>query len=441
MTIMKRDERAGREARCFCTGLVTLALAALGGCADPLPDDEPELAAAEQACQTDLPLLETDGWFADNRERINQMIVELGRRSPGYDHHRKPVVTLDWDNTITKNDTGDRFTFYLLQHDLVLQPRDREWANVSEHLSDAARAALAAACGPLAEPGRPLPTSTSSACASEIYAAYLLERTVAGLPAWKYATVTPYANYTYLLTAQLMAGHKPQDVRRYARAALAEGLAAPIGATSTIGQYTDNGWIRIYDQSRELISVLQDNGFDVWIVTASPQLVIEAVADELVGVRPDHVIGIRQVVRHGRVTADTEGCGPVPTGANTMMTFDEGKRCWINKEIFDEPAARQLAVNPDPARRPVFAAGDSDTDIAFVKDATVLKLAINRAKIQLMCNALANYHDTWLFQPMFIQPRARRTTPYPCSTARDARGALIVDEAGQPIPDQLEPLQ
>jgi hypothetical protein len=57
-----------------------------------------------------------------------------------------------------------------------------------------------------------------------------------------------------------------------------------------------------------------------------------------------------------------------------------------------------------------------------------------------MCNALSNYQDRWLFQPMFLQPRARRTTPYPCSITRDARGDLIVDEAGQPIPDQLEPL-
>ena len=102
--------------------------------------------------------------------------------------------------------------------------------------------------------------------------------------------------------------------------------------------------------------------------------------------------------------------------------------------------ARQLAVNPDPARRPVFAAGDSDTDIAFVKDATVLKLAIGRGKVQLMCNALNNRDDKWLFQPRFISPRARRTTPYPCSTTRDARGDLIVDEAGLPIADQLEPL-
>jgi len=197
--------------------------------------------------------------------------------------------------------------------------------------------------------------------------------------------------------------------------------------------------VRIYEQIRDLMLTLRDNGFDVWILTASPQYVVDAISLE-VGVPPHHVIGIRPMVVQGLVTADLEGCGTVPNGANTLITFDEGKRCWINKVVFGQPVASQLASNPDPTKRQVFAAGDSDTDIAFVKDATVFKLAINRAKIQLMCNALSNYQDRWLFQPMFLQPRARRTTPYPCSTTHDARGDLIVDEVGQPIADQLEPL-
>lgn len=437
--MIDHDVRWNRvAARGWLTAAAGVALA-LGGCAEA---DAPASTGSsdQEVCSHEPPLLESEGWFADNRDRINEMIVELGRRSPDYDHHHRPVVTLDWDNTITKNDTGDRFTFYMINHDKILQPADRDWANVSQHLSDAARAALEAACGGLAAPGHPLPTSSNAACANEIYSAYLLEKTVAGLPAWKSATVTPYANYTYLLTAQIMAGYKPREIRAFAKAAIAEGLAAPIGATTTVGTFVDNGWIRIYDQIHEMISVLQDNGFDVWIVTASPQLVIDAVADDLVGIPRDHVIGIRQVIAHGRVTSDTEGCGPFADGDNTIITFDEGKRCWINKVVFRQPAGSQLASNPDPTQRQVFAAGDSDTDIAFVKDATVLKLAVNRAKIQLMCNALANYQDRWLFQPMFIQPRARRTTPYPCSTTRDARGDLIVDEVGQPIADQLEPL-
>ena len=45
------------------------------------------------------------------------MIAALGRGSPTWDASDRPVVVFDWDNTVTKNDTGDRFTFWMLNHD------------------------------------------------------------------------------------------------------------------------------------------------------------------------------------------------------------------------------------------------------------------------------------------------------------------------------------
>jgi hypothetical protein len=184
---------------------------------------------------------------------------------------------------------------------------------------------------------------------------------------------------------------------------------------------------------RDLIGALKENGFDVWVLTASPQHVVEPVA-ELAGISRDRVIGIRTVVSEGLTTADLEECGTAAD--NTLITFDEGKRCWINKVIFRETVDSQLAVNPDPAKRPVFVAGDSDTDIAMLKDATFLKLAINRNKTQIMCNAYSDYLGRWIVQPMFIAPRPCLTTPYACTSATDATGAPIRDESGAPMVDQ-----
>ncbi|MBI4956865.1 MAG: hypothetical protein HY908_32915 [Myxococcales bacterium] len=87
---------------------------------------------------------------------------------------------------------------------------------------------------------------------------------------------------------------------------------------------------------------------------------------------------------------------------------------------------------------PVFVAGDSDTDIAMLKDATYLKLAINRNKTEIMCNAYSNASGKWLVQPMCIFPKDPKSTPYPCSTATDPAGNLIVDEQGNPMADQTE---
>jgi phosphoglycolate phosphatase-like HAD superfamily hydrolase len=385
-------------------------------------------------------VLELTGWHFGNRERLNEFILAHGKTSPGYDENKRPVATFDWDNTITKNDSGDMFTFYMINHDKILQPPNNDWSYFSPYWTPAAVAALNAACGTLSAPGEPVPASTNPACASEIYAVYLTGKTVAGAPAYTKAVVQPYAELTYMVTGQLMAGYKPNEIQDFSRAAYAEYLAAPIGTTKQVGSFTDNGWLRIYPQIKELIAVLQDQGFDVWITTASPEVVVSAVSEELAGIQAHRVIGYRNTVENGRLTPHLEGCGPFADGEDVLMNFDEGKRCFINKVIFKQPADQQLPSNPDASQRQVFAAGDSDTDIAFVKDATGLKLHINRAKIQMACNSLANYDNKWLFELMFINPRARRTTPYPCSTAKDARGDLIVNEVGQPIPDQTEPL-
>jgi len=202
--------------------------------------------------------------------------------------------------------------------------------------------------------------------------------------------------------------------------------AQTVGTTTGLAYH-----VQVYEEMVDLIETLQDNGFDVWVATASPQFVIDAVSEELTGIKPNRVIGIRNLTdAQGRVTAHFQGCGTVADGADTLITYDQGKRCWINKLIFRQPAERQLTRQTDAHARQVFAAGDSDTDLAFVQDATHLKLAINRNKVQLMCNAYANHQGTWLVQPMFVQPRTQQTASYPCTTALDAAGQPITDELG-----------
>jgi hypothetical protein len=374
------------------------------------------------------------GWLPKNRDRLNALLVEKGIASASYDPKNRPVAAFDWDNTMVKNDCGDATFFWMIQHDKILQPAGRDWGTTSAYLTPAAKAALNAACDAAAAPGAPIPTSATPACADEVFAIYDGGKTMGGADAWLNA-ITLTQNQPYAWVGELQAGYTPEEIRQMSRAAFDANAWASAGALQTVGTNKKvTGWVRIYEQMHDLVGALQDNGFDVWVTTASPQFVIEPIA-EMVGVSADHVLGIRTVVVNGVTTAARQGCGTIADGPTAPITFDEGKRCWINKVIFHEPAASQMARNPDPARRPVFSAGDSDTDIAFVKDATTLKLAINRNKTQLMCNAYANYQDRWLVQPMFLSPKGARTTPYPCSSTKDAAGVLIVDEAGSAMAD------
>lgn len=374
-------------------------------------------------------------WVDGNRERLDAMLDQYA----GADS--KPVAIFDWDNTVIKNDVGDIMTFWMLRNDKVLQPAD--WSATSRYLTPEAVKALDAACGGLATPGQPLPTSLPehAACADELLAVYYDGATTAGADAfanWNYRTMEP----SYAWAAQLQAGYTPAEITAFASAAIDAALAAEIGAEQTVGTTTVNAYLRVYEPIADLIGALQADGFDVWVLSASPQPVVEAFAAH-VDVPADHVVGIRAVVDDaGQLTADLQGCGAVADGEDSQITYLEGKRCWMNKVIFGVEGPAAAEVQTDDARRPVFAAGDSDTDVAFLQDAIGLRLAINRNKKELMCNAYHDFGGNWLVNPMFIAPKERLEGGYACSVdaCKDSTGAGVPckDERGEPIPDQQD---
>jgi hypothetical protein len=239
-----------------------------------------------------------------------------------------------------------------------------------------------------------------------------------------------------------MAGYTDAEVSQFATAAIMPQLAAAEGTTQTIGGRAGlNGWLRLYEQSKDLIDVAKSQGYDVWVITASPQPVIAAFAP-MAGVAADHVIGIRSMADgNGKRTYKFRGCGSTPDDNQSMITYIAGKRCWVNKVIWGDTTANAIMRRPD-GQRQVFGAGDSDTDIEFLRDATY-RLVIDRNKTEIMCHGFYNANSTWRVNPMFILPRAKKTTAYPCSTtgfkSEAGPGLPMRDEANNVIPDQLEP--
>ncbi|MEV6678244.1 haloacid dehalogenase-like hydrolase [Streptomyces erythrochromogenes] len=368
------------------------------------------------------------GWYGDNQARLQQLIDRYGRCDPYRPGRAKPVAVFDWDNTVVKNDVGDATMFWLLRNSRIRQPAGGDWSTTSRFLTPAAARALADACRALARPGTPLPTGTpaGAGCADEINAVYGTAATRTGAAAfagWDRRTMEP--GYAWL--PQLMQGWTAREIRGFAAAARTENLAAPVGATQRVGTGLATGWVRYYDQQKDLINSLGKAGFDIWISSASPQPVVEVWA-EGVGIDADHVIGIRNTTtRGGAYTTRLQGCGSVRDGADTMITYIDGKRCWINKEIFGVRGPAAERIQP-AARRQVFAAGDSDTDISFLRDATALRLVVNRNKNELMCRAYDDSDGKWIVNPMFIEPKKQKTSPYPCSTTG------YVDHDGTPGP-------
>ncbi|MGP9021829.1 haloacid dehalogenase-like hydrolase [Streptomyces sp. BR1] len=381
----------------------------------------PTAQAHTGACPT---LTVSQGWYGQNQARLQELIDSYGKcgKGAGAAKGLGPVAVFDWDNTVVKNDVGDATMYWMLRHSKIRRPQHGDWHTTSRYLTDQAATALAAACP---SGGATLPTATDTRCADEIRTVYGEGTTTKGATAFTgfdRRRIEP--QYAWL--AQLMNGWRTADIKAFARAARAENLAAPIGTEQQVGTAKVTGWVRYYDQQRDLIRTFQKAGFDVWITSASPETVVDEWVGG-VGVAKDHAIGIRSVTSHGRITPHIKGCGTVADGEDGMITYIDGKRCWINQEIFGVRGAAAEKVQP-ASRRQVFAAGDSDTDVSFLRDATALRLVLNRNKNELMCRAYDNNDGRWIVNPMFIQPKGRKSAAYPCSTT------AYTDHDGTPAP-------
>ncbi|MCS0601916.1 haloacid dehalogenase-like hydrolase [Streptomyces sp. LP11] len=394
------------------------------------------LAAAPTATPADrrpnCPQL-SGRWYGDNRARLQQVIDARGTCSG----HRGAVAAFDWDNTLTKNDITDATLSWALRHDRLLSPA--RWKDTSAWLTGAADRALTAACGTGA--GVPLRTSDNPDCTDEIVRIREDGTTMSGAPAfagrWNHRRTVPQ----YAWVPQLFAGRTPAQLASYARAARTEALAAPVGATRVLGTHTVPAYVRYYDQQRDLVRTLHRAGFRVYVVSAGSEPVTEVWSRSL-GIDAAHTLAIRSVLdTRGRITTRNTGCGDVPASEGAAIPYIDGKRCWINQEIYGVQGAAAWRKQP-PARRPAIAGGDADTDVTFVGDATGAHLVLNRNKPELMCRAYDDADGRWLVNPMFIDPLPRRKQPYPCAstarTAPDGTPGPVRRPDGSVVPDQAD---
>ncbi|WP_345461347.1 haloacid dehalogenase-like hydrolase [Nocardioides marinquilinus] len=420
---------------------VTL-LAPLAASRAASPPAAPPPAAAEpaRAC----PQLElADRWYGDVGERLQRVIDDVGRCSGPVKGN--PVAVFDWDNTMIKNDISDQTTFWLIRQGLVLQPRRKDWTTTNRWLTPAAAKALRRACGPLAPAGERLPTGRRTPqairCADEILSMRLEQTTTDGKPGFAGRYDHRHLNAGYIWMAQLMAGRTPKQVKRIARDARRVALSSPKGATWRVGSTRQIRWVRYYQPQRDLIRTLKAAGITPWVVSASPDLWAK-VWSPGAGVPARHTIGIRTVLRNGRVTPDLLGCGGYRDGNQRIMPYVQGKRCWVNQEILGIQGKAALRLAPKRLR-PVIAGGDASTDVVMVRDATRAHIVLNRNSNEIMCRAFFRGRygadGKWLVTPMFIDPLPKLDGRYPCSTegAEQRDGSFgPVRRRGGVVPDQ-----
>lgn len=428
-----------------------------------------------------LSLIAAADWRPEVAEAIDQLIATHG----GISAHDIPVAVFDWDNTIAKHDVSDAVFYTMLEKEMMFAPPGDDLKRVTSYFTNAASAAIRKNCerfrrtqktGYLLAGNfyRTQNGPKAKSCRQEFLSIYENETTTTGEAAfvggpgtYNYRRVEP----SYVWLVHTLTGLSRQDIYSLTNEVLdaRTSTAAKERRTQTIDGFEVAAFLEIYNPMASLIERLINNGFDVWVVSASNQYVVETFAQRLNQMthgafgsqrtvnhlesedarRNIHVIGVQVEEAKGQEAKELlasvgliyqgdspvlvnrlKGCGN--EGINQTMTYIEGKPCFIDKGVFGGDGTTFK-------KRPVFAAGDANTDVAMLQSATSLSIVINRNYNELMCNA---YQSTqlvgekkWFIQPMFIQPCPRRDLGYDCSrcTQVDGTKGPCMNEQGQII--------
>jgi len=109
---------------------------------------------------------------------------------------------------------------------------------------------------------------------------------------------------------------------------------------------------KFYPQMKQLLANLENYGFEIWVVTASPEILYQKFVSENIGIPMNRIIGVKSVIHDGKITRTL--VQPVPQ--------DDGKADAIQTFI---------------KARPLFVAGNSRGDMEMMKESVGLKMIIN----------------------------------------------------------------
>lgn len=123
---------------------------------------------------------------------------------------------------------------------------------------------------------------------------------------------------------------------------------------------------KIYPPMRDLVRLMGRNGFEVWVVTASPELMYQRFLSRELGIPAVRVIGVKSVIRGGIITG--EMVKPVPQDhgkKEAIETFVQERPLLVagnsrgDREMIEHSRGLRMIVNPDE-----FVAPDQEESIA-----------------------------------------------------------------------------
>lgn len=242
-------------------------------------------------------------WAPETADALERLLQFLGAGTTGYSTSEPPVAVLMLDGCAMTGSPGDAL-FARMSADAAFVFDDAFWRRMPAQYGGAA-----ARGGWLSFKDQPRAVWPKDPN-------YLLYRkTLHG--AYDRLCADAGARACARWRASLMAGLEEGTVSRLARTAVTEGLRRPV-APEPAGSSPDDPApaqtrpaLRVVPEMKDLAQALLARGFDVWALSLSGQAVALEAA-RLYGLHPSRVVGLRNKVVNGALTAET--LHPTPEG-------------------------------------------------------------------------------------------------------------------------------
>jgi phosphoserine phosphatase len=111
---------------------------------------------------------------------------------------------------------------------------------------------------------------------------------------------------------------------------------------------------KFYPEMKEFIANLKEYGFEVWILTASPEFLYQKFVSDELGIPNTHVVGAKSVVADGKTTGEIILPIPQDDGkAHTIETFIKARPLIVggnsrgDMDMINESFGLKIIVNPD----------------------------------------------------------------------------------------------
>jgi phosphoserine phosphatase len=341
--------------------------------------------------------LDPGKWAPRNYMIMSKFIAETGKHSPDYNPSKKPYAVFDWDNTAISGDCEDALMYYMIAN---LKFPSRGFLNIMKSALPEGSSKLKNSEDKdvgytdifddvqkdydfILQNYEGYEGMMSLAAIKETVQYKDFRAKMTALMDSLYDTLS-YKSYLSL-QAKMFAGVSANKLEALSYEADINALAAgtekielksPEDLRGKAGVIAARfSWaVRLTPEMTNLIHVLQDNGIDVYVVTASPEYLVREFASNPVfgcNLRKENVFGIRLHEKDGRLMPILAPDWPV--------TVEEGKTELIRKVLV-----------PRYGHGPDLICGDSDGDYYMLGDFsdTRLHLLVNRVpktKIKKFC--------------------------------------------------------